>query len=363
MRVIAAALGLLSLAVFYLCARELFDETRHVLASTAAYSFRFLHIVHSRIAMLESVLLLCSPLALLAALQLRKGARTRPWLLIAALSLAAVMSLKYSNIVICVAFAVTVYFCSLLPRRTALSILAGLTATTLLGMLSWSLWYMAQGFTFQEWVALRRISIQALSAPMTFHRYGMLSWSLWYMAQGFTFQEWVALRRISIQALSAPMTFHRYGSAPYEWLINVRPVWYFFHQAGPDSLVALVGFLNPIILLGFLATLPVVVWRFVARRDYRDLTPLAWFAITYLPLFYVLRDRQGFIYYMAPSIPAMVLCTMRAATYLERSRLCPRFTETYALLCLLALLAALPVLIGLPFDYDYYNMLVRFAPV
>ncbi len=324
MRVIAAALGLLSLAVFYLCARELFDETRHVLASTAAYSFSFLHIVHSRIAMLESVLLLCSPLALLAALQLRKGARTRPWLLIAALSLAAVMSLKYSNIVICVAFAVTVYFCSLLPRRTALSILAGLTATTLLGMLSWSLWYMAQGFTFQEWVALRRISIQALSAPMT---------------------------------------FHRYGSAPYEWLINVRPVWYFFHQAGPDSLVALVGFLNPIILLGFLATLPVVVWRFVARRDYRDLTPLAWFAITYLPLFYVLRDRQGFIYYMAPSIPAMVLCTMRAATYLERSRLCPRFTETYALLCLLALLAALPVLIGLPFDYDYYNMLVRFAPV
>lgn len=323
-RFVAAASGLLSLVVFYLSARELFDDERHVLASTAAYSLSFLHIMQSRVAMLDGLVLLGSSLALLAALQLRKGIGRRLWLVTAALSLAAVMSLKYSNILICGAFAATVYFCSSLPRKNALAMLAGLAATTVLAMLGWSLWYMAHGFTFSEWIELRTISLRALSAPMT------------------------------------P---HRYGSAPHEWLLNVRPVWYFFEQVGPDSLVGLVGFLNPVILFGFLATLPVVLWRFVARRHYRDFTPLAWFAITYLPLFYVLRDRQGFIYYMMLSIPAMVLCTMRATTYLERSRPFRRFTEVYVLLCWLALVAALPVLIGLPFDWTYYGLLVRLAPV
>ena len=324
MRVIAVGLGLLSLVVFYVISRELFEEQRYALGSTAAYSFSYLHLVHSRAAMLESIILLFMEVAVLAALKLRASEKLNVrWALIAALALAVVMSTKYSNMFVCFVFAASIFFFSKLPKKVSFGILVALAVTTILAMLSWSLWYMSHGYTFSEWIELRRISIEKLSTPMK---------------------------------------FHRYGSSPIEWLVNHRPIWYFFDKAGPDTLFGIIGFMNPIILFSALGAIPILLWQLIKKKRFEDFVPLVWFALMYLPLIYILRNRQGFIYYMTLAIPAMVLMGTRAAYYLEQLRFGRKSLSIYVTLCAVALLLALPVLIGLPFNHWYYYKLILLAP-
>lgn len=323
MRAVSALAGLLSLAIFHLVARELLADDSLALAASFAYSASFLQIVHSRIVMLDVLGLLSGSLAVLAALRLRKGALDRRWVAVAALSLGAAVSVKYSNALVCGVFAAIVLVKSELPWRRALALLAGLAATTLLAALAGSAWYVAQGFSFGEWLELRRIGLGMLSS--TLHP-------------------------------------HRYVSSPLQWLYDYRAIWYHFEALGGGRLTGIVGLLNPVICFGFVAALPVLLANRIGRLGYRDVAILAWFGLTYLPLFYVLRERQGFIYYMLPSVPAMCLCTVRALSDALSERWSRRLAWLYAGLCLAAVAAFLPVLIGLPFGRAYYDLLVRVAP-
>lgn len=105
---------------------------------------------------------------------------------------------------------------------------------------------------------------------------------------------------------------HPYLSRPYGWLLLARPVSYFY--ATPKGCGA-VSCSQEVLALGtpalWWAVIPAfiaVIWRTVARLDWRAAAILISFLAGYLPWFYADHDhRTMFLFYMLADLPFMVL--------------------------------------------------------
>jgi dolichyl-phosphate-mannose--protein O-mannosyl transferase len=105
---------------------------------------------------------------------------------------------------------------------------------------------------------------------------------------------------------------HPYLSRPWGWLLLARPVAYFYaspHTCGASSCAQEVLALgNPAIWWMTIPALVAVLWRMVARLDWRATAILVAFLAGYLPWFYEdQQHRTMFLFYLLPSLPFMVL--------------------------------------------------------
>lgn len=125
-----------------------------------------------------------------------------------------------------------------------------------------------------------------------------------YFAVGHTWADFVELHRQMWHfntTLSAP---HSYASKPITWMIDKRPVWYYFNdRKGVDSGVVAMG--NPFLWWTTVAALLGVPITCVWKRTRQGLLPLALVMVLYLP--WLGTDRTSFIYYMAPVAPFMAI--------------------------------------------------------
>ena len=154
----------------------------------------------------------------------------------------------------------------------------------------------------------------------------MLGYTQYFIA-GHTLADWRELQRqmwtfgISLKAT------HTYASIAPSWIIDYRPVWYYFNGTTEYRAVVAIG--NP--FLWWLATAmmfaaPVLaVWR----RNYALLAPAAIVAVLYLPWF--ATTRTSFLYYMTPVAPFLaVLVAVALAQILAGRDISPRLWLTLA---------------------------------
>jgi dolichyl-phosphate-mannose--protein O-mannosyl transferase len=108
--------------------------------------------------------------------------------------------------------------------------------------------------------------------------------------------------------LSSP---HSYQSSPWSWLVDGRPVDFFYNGSertcGAASCareVLLVG--TPLLWWAFPAMLLWLLWRYATTRDWRAAALLIAFVAGWVTWFQDLK-RTMFLFYMAPLLPFMVL--------------------------------------------------------
>ena len=96
---------------------------------------------------------------------------------------------------------------------------------------------------------------------------------------------------------------HTYASLAPTWIIDYRPVWYYFEGTTTYHGVIAIG--NP--FLWWLATLSLVAAVVLAllRRSYALLPAAAIIVVLYVPWF--LTTRTSFLYYMTPVAPFMAI--------------------------------------------------------
>jgi hypothetical protein len=90
------------------------------------------------------------------------------------------------------------------------------------------------------------------------------------------------------------------SSAPLSWPLLANPIRYVWDGATARQVV-LVG--NPLVWWGFLAALPLLVYRVVRHRVWPEVVVLGGYVLLYGPWLVIPRTR--FLFYMLPVVPFM----------------------------------------------------------
>jgi len=137
-----------------------------------------------------------------------------------------------------------------------------------------------------------------------------------YFASGHTWSQWVELQRQALTFnlhLSQP---HTYASKSPTWILDIRPVWYYFQ--GKVTYHGIVAIGNPVLWWGAalsLITLPIMA---LVDRDRRLAMPALVVALLYFPWFSA--TRTSFLYYMTPVAPFMAVMVAAALQRLTGQR-------------------------------------------
>ncbi|MQA96344.1 MAG: phospholipid carrier-dependent glycosyltransferase [Streptosporangiales bacterium] len=107
---------------------------------------------------------------------------------------------------------------------------------------------------------------------------------------------------------------HPYQSQPWQWMLDLRPVAFFYSSpksgeigcTAPQCAREVLGLGTPAIWWGALIALAVLVWWWLITRDWRAGAVLLGVAAGWLPWFLFL-DRTKFFFYTAPYLPFLVL--------------------------------------------------------
>ena len=151
-------------------------------------------------------------------------------------------------------------------------------------------------------IALVAAALVALPVGVYF-----LSYTQYFLA-GHTWADFVELHRQAVHFNLSLRATHTYASIAPSWIIDYRPVWYYFEGKKTYSGVIAIG--NP--FLWWMATLSLLLAVLLAllRRSYALLPAAAIVAVLYLPWF--ATARTSFLYYMTPVAPFMAILVATA---------------------------------------------------
>jgi dolichyl-phosphate-mannose-protein mannosyltransferase len=94
------------------------------------------------------------------------------------------------------------------------------------------------------------------------------------------------------------------NSAPWTWPILLHPIRYYGESSGP-AVLRIMALGNPALWWGFLILIPVAAVNLLRRAVWQDAVVLGGFGAMYVPWFFV--GRTQFIFYMLPAVPFMCL--------------------------------------------------------
>ncbi len=169
----------------------------------------------------------------------------------------------------------------------------------------------------------------------------MLSYTQYFLA-GHTLADFRELHRQMIVFNLNLQAEHSYASLAPTWILDYRPVWYYFE--GTETYYGVIAIGNP--LLWWLATLalPTSVVLAVMRRSYALLPTAGVVMLLYAP--WLLTTRTSFLYYMTPVAPFLAILVAGALCLFAGGVVPPRGWLSMGIAALSAAVLWRPVGIG-----------------
>ncbi len=331
-RVVVATLGTLSVLLLARLIRRMTGST--VLGTIAGFLLAIdgLHLVMSRTALLDlplSFFLLAAFGALVldrehgrrrAAARLEDfegstigpGLGFRPWRIAAGVLLGAALGTKWNAIFFIAAFGLLSVWWDVSARRVAGARSPWLGSLTrdawpafvsivppalVVYVITWTGWLVTGSGRYRSWGAENPSSTFGwVPDPLR---------SLWhYHAEALSFHTGLSSK-------------HPYESHPWSWLVQGRPVSFYYEEYGRGELGCevercareVLGVGNPVIWWSAAAALLVMVWLVISRRDWRAGAVLAALAAGWLPWFWYAdhNERTMFSFYAVAFVPFLIM--------------------------------------------------------
>jgi len=331
-RFAAAVIGSLSIVIMYFTAKKLFDNQLLSVFSAALISMDGLHLVHSRIALLDIFLLFFIQLAVLAFLH------NKYWF--TALSLGLATSVKWSGLYVLIALALLVlindyrkhrYLGSENPVRKMaqknflMRFLQFGIFPLFIYLTSWFGWF----FTKTGWD--RNWSASALR-------------SFWhYHAEIFNFHANLS-------------ESHPYAANPWSWLIQGRPTSFFYETpkncGGSNCSQEVLALGTPI--LWWLATIAlfVTIGFWISKREWQAEILLVVIGASYLPWF-TFQKRTMFSFYAIAFEPFILLTLVFVLSKILKNQ--RKILIAIGAVVLVNFLYFLPIFLGIPITYNSWH--------
>jgi dolichyl-phosphate-mannose--protein O-mannosyl transferase len=371
-RIAVAVAGTLSVALAYLLAFRLLrgvtdgrGATIGAVAASGLLATDFLHLVHSRVAMLDAFIALFVMAAVMFVVLDRDRARERPdapwwwraalgrpWRLLAGVSLGAATATKWSGAYVALAVIGLVVIWEVAGQRRQ---------TPEAGL--WRAFAAAfRREALPTVVLLGVVPLVVYVASYTGRMPGAILALPWQPGS-----VWRGIWDHQQAMLDFHTTLggdHPYQSPPWSWTLIRRPVAYWFSPEGGDyrEILAL-G--NPLMWwpgLVALVVLAVTWWRVRWAVDRPEPVILGAAVSTYLPWLVLSGDRsQTFLWYFLPTVPFLCLALGCLAAWAWQRTAGRIAVVAYAGIVLASFAFYLPVLTALPLESDAWRMRILFA--
>lgn len=167
----------------------------------------------------------------------------------------------------------------------------------------------------------------------------LLSYGAFFFQHGFAVNDFLTLQLAMLRYQAAHLAVQPENSLPWTWPLLLHPVQYLdLMRDGSSSVVVALG--NPVLWWGFLLLLPSALVQVVRRSTWQDAVVFGGYAAMFLPWFAV--GRTQFIWYMLPAVPFMCLAIASTTRRLP-AKYPTRIAVTFAVLALTTAIAFAPV--------------------
>lgn len=165
-----------------------------------------------------------------------------------------------------------------------------------------------------RWASIGTVAASFLLMPSLVY---LLSYGSFFYQHGFAIHDLMTLQLKMLQYQQGHLKVQPENSLPWTWPLLLHPIQYFKDVRGSStSTVEALG--NPVLWWGFLALLPVAAIRILRHPTWQDVIAFGGYSAMFLPWFVI--GRSQFIFYMLPAVPFMCLCVPAAIRRLpERS--------------------------------------------
>ena len=309
-RLPAVIAGLVMLACVYPLARRLGLPPPWALIALVFAAADILGIAQSRIATLDVFVGVWSVLCILLALRYAQEGHRKRWLVLCAVAGGMAVATKWSGGLALVAAAVLIFLVWLRERAPDADDAPAEPA-----------------FLLGDVPTARPTFVRALpGALLVIALFACIPAALYllsyvqYFTSGHTLTDWWELQRQALFFSLHLKAVHTYASAAPTWIVDYRPVWYYFNGAKVYRGVIAMG--NP--FLWWVATLGLVAAPILAilRRTTLLLPAAIVVAVLYLPWF--ATSRTSFMYYMTPVAPFLAILAAAALVAFAGSASLPR---------------------------------------
>ena len=331
-RFASALVGAISIVLMYFTAKKLFNNQLLSLFATALISLDGLHLVHSRIALLDIFLLLFIQIAVLAFLN------TRYW--ISALALGLACSVKWSGLYVLIALAFYVLILDFRRNR-----------------------YLGSQFPFREMLRKNLVIrfIQFGAFPFVIY---IASWFSWFTSNNGWDRKYSSNPLLSLWHYHAEiLNFHTkltdahpYSANPWSWLIQGRPTSFFYatpkNCGGASCSQEILAMGTPILWWAATLALLVTIGFWISKRELQAEILLVVISASYLPWF-AIQERTMFSFYAIAFEPFILLTLVYVLSKILKNQ--RKMAVAFTSIVLINFLYFLPIFLGLPITYNSWH--------
>ena len=132
----------------------------------------------------------------------------------------------------------------------------------------------------------------------------LLSYGSFFYQHGFAVHDFITLQIRMLQYQRHHLRVQPENSEPWTWPLLLHPIQY-FRVGTADTVETIVALGNPAIWWGFLILLPLGLFTVARRPTWQDALIFGGYLAMYLP--WLLVPRSQFFFYMLPAVPFMCL--------------------------------------------------------
>lgn len=331
-RFASALVGAISIVLMYFTAKKLFNNQLLSLFATALISLDGLHLVHSRIALLDIFLLLFIQIAVLAFLN------SRYW--ISALALGLACSVKWSGLYVLIALAFYVLILDFRRNR-----------------------YLGSQFPFREMLRKNLVIRFLQFGAFPFIVY-IASWFSWFTSNNGWDRKYSSNPLLSLWHYHAEiLNFHTkltdahpYSANPWSWLIQGRPTSFFYatpkNCGGASCSQEILAMGTPILWWAATLALLVTIGFWISKRELQAEILLVVISASYLPWF-AIQERTMFSFYAIAFEPFILLTLVYVLSKILKNQ--RKMAVAFTSIILINFLYFLPIFLGLPITYNSWH--------
>ena len=331
-RFAAAIVGSISIVLMYFTAKKLFNNQLLSVLAASLISMDGLHLVHSRIALLDIFLLFFIQIAVLVFLH------NKYW--ISALTLALACSVKWSGLYVLIALALYVLVTDFRRHR-----------------------YLGADHPIRD--LLRK---NLLFRFLQFGIFPVLiyvgSWFSWFANdkgwdRNFSSNPLFSLWHYHSEILNFHTKLndsHPYSANPWSWLIQGRPTSFFYETpkncGGTSCSQEILAIGTPILWWAATLALLVTIGFWVSKRDKQAEILLVVIGASYLPWF-AIQERTMFSFYTIAFEPFILLTLVYLLSKVVKNQ--RKIATVFASIVLITFLYFLPIFLGLVITYNSWR--------
>lgn len=331
-RFAAAIVGSISIILMYFTAKKLFNNKLLSVFAASLISLDGLHLVHSRIALLDIFLLFFIQIAVFAFLH------GKYW--ISALTLGLACSVKWSGLYVLIALAFYVLILDIRKNR-----------------------YLGSQFPIRE-MARRNLLFRFLQFGIFPVIIYIASWFSWFVTntgwdRNYSSNPLFSLWHYHSEILNFHTKLidaHPYAANPWSWLIQGRPTSFFYETpkscGGASCSQEILALGTPILWWAATLALLVTIGYWVSKRDWQAEILLVVIGASYLPWF-AFQERTMFSFYAIAFEPFLLLTLVYLLSKVLKNQ--RRIAIIFTAIVLVNFLYFLPIFLGLPITYNSWS--------